>query len=122
GSLGWRKGTDLFLQIAKTIDDSARCDRVRFLWVGGDLAGRDALEFDHDLQAFGLEDRCMRVPVTGEVLDYYHAMDVVALTSREDPFPLVMLEAGANRVPVVCFADSGGGPEFVDGDAGRIAP
>jgi glycosyltransferase involved in cell wall biosynthesis len=33
-----------------------------------------------------------------------------------------MLEAGAEGVPVVCFADSGGAAEFVRDDAGLIAP
>jgi glycosyltransferase involved in cell wall biosynthesis len=49
-------------------------------------------------------------------------MDALALTSREDPFPLVMLEAAAHGVPTVCFADSGGGVEFVGSDAGLVAP
>lgn len=95
---------------------------MRFLWVGGNIRGRDALEFEHDRRALGLDGVCARVPAATDVLDYYCAMDVFALTSREDPFPLVMLEAGANGLPVVCFADSGGGPEFVESDAGLIAP
>ena len=49
-------------------------------------------------------------------------MDAFALTSREDPFPLVMLEAGSLGIPVVCFAGSGGAQEFVQDDAGLIAP
>ncbi|MGH9160194.1 MAG: glycosyltransferase family 4 protein [Vicinamibacteraceae bacterium] len=122
GSMGWRKGTDLFLQIAKRVVAAGADDRVRFLWVGGSARGKDALEFEHDRRALGLEGRCARVPAATDVLDYYCAMDVFALTSREDPFPLVMLEAGANRLPVVCFADSGGGPEFVESDAGLVVP
>jgi glycosyltransferase involved in cell wall biosynthesis len=122
GSMGWRKGTDLFLQIAKRVVAAGGYDRVRFLWVGGSSGGKDALEFDHDRRALGLDGRCARVAAATDVLDYYCAMDVFALTSREDPFPLVMLEAGANGVPVVCFAGSGGGPEFVESDAGLVAP
>jgi glycosyltransferase involved in cell wall biosynthesis len=49
-------------------------------------------------------------------------MDVFALTSREDPFPLVMLEAGACHVPTVCFARAGGGPEFVVDKPALVAP
>jgi glycosyltransferase involved in cell wall biosynthesis len=124
GGLGWRKGTDLFLQIARIVCSSNgdSLDRVRFLWVGGDLKDRAALEFDHDVRALGLEGRCSRVPTTADVLDYYLAMDVFALTSREDPFPLVMLEAAMHGVPIVCFEGSGGGPEFVGSDAGLTAP
>ena len=47
-------------------------------------------------------------------------MDVFALTSREDPFPLVMLEAAAAGLPLVCFAQGGGTPEFALPDAGYM--
>lgn len=53
--------------------------------------------------------------------NYYCAMDIFALPSREDPFPLVMLKAGAYGLATVCFAHSGGGPEFVSEDSGLIA-
>ncbi|MGZ8884730.1 MAG: glycosyltransferase family 4 protein [Halobacteriota archaeon] len=122
GTLDWRKGTDLFLQIAYAISQAKGYERVRFLWVGGGIRDKEDLEFAHDVSALCLEERCSRIPATAEVYDFYCAMDVFALTSREDPFPLVMLEAGAHGVPVVCFAGSGGGPEFTSEDAGLIAP
>jgi len=49
-------------------------------------------------------------------------MDIFALTSREDPFPLVMLEAAAIKLPMVCFAQSGGGPEFAEIGGGLVVP
>ena len=122
GGMGWRKGTDLFLQIARHIRGGISRDKFRFLWIGGAMKGEEALRFAHDVRLFGLEKQCCSIPTTGNVMDYYQAMDVFALTSREDPFPLVMLEAGACRVPTVCFAESGGGPEYVGTDAGLIAP
>ena len=122
GSLGWRKGTDLFLQVARLVCQGDIRATTRFLWVGGD--GRDpaAAEFEHDQDALGLGGRCRRIDTTADVSDLYCAMDAFALTSREDPFPLVMLEAGAHGLPVVCFDKSGGGPEFVGNDAGLVAP
>ncbi len=36
GALGWRRGTDLFVQIARTSCASVGSDNVRFLWLGGD--------------------------------------------------------------------------------------
>ncbi len=122
GSLGWRKGTDLFVQIAQIISQSKGYEKARFLWVGGNTQDKESLEFAHDLSTLGLHGRCTQVPTTAGVSDFFCAMDVFALTSREDPFPLVMLEAGAHGVPIVCFADSGGGPEFTGEDAGLIAP
>lgn len=123
GTLGWRKGTDLFLQVAHAVSQTTGYENVRFLWVGGSAEhDEDSLAFDHDLHALCLQARCRRIPTTAEVSDFYCAMDAFTLTSREDPFPLVMLEAAANGLPVVCFAGSGGGPEFTGEDAGLIAP
>jgi len=122
GGVGWRKGADLFLQIARIVCGTPGLEDVRFLWVGGEVRDKGTMEFEHDLRALQLQDRCVRIPTTASVLDYYAAMDVFALTSREDPFPLVMLEAAAQSVPTVCFAGSGGGPEFVSADAGLVAP
>jgi glycosyltransferase involved in cell wall biosynthesis len=122
GALGWRKGTDVFLRIAQTMINSDVDDRIRFLWVGGPATGDDALQFNYDVRLLRLQERCQRIPATPEAMQHYHAMDAFALTSREDPFPLVMLEAAACGLPVVCFSDSGGGPEFVMDSAGLIAP
>ncbi|MDD5581444.1 MAG: glycosyltransferase family 4 protein [Methylobacter sp.] len=120
GALGWRKGTDVFLQIADLMCKAEGDDRTHFLWVGG--GGDEVLRFEHDIRHLGLSNRCGQVYATSDVMDYYLAMDVFALTSREDPFPLVMLEAGACQLPTVCFACSGGGPEYVEDDTGLIAP
>lgn len=121
GSLGWRKGTDLFLQIARIVQEQKR-QNTHFLWVGSGLRKTDALEFTYDIGKLGLKECAHWVPNTPNAADYYCAMDVFALTSREDPFPLVMLEAGACGLPLVCFANSGGGPEFADGGAGLVVP
>lgn len=122
GSLGWRKGTDLFLQIANIVCTANGYENVRFLWVGGGTQDNESMEFDYDLRALGLQERCRRITATDEVSDYYCAMDVFALSSREDPFPLVMLEAGSFNVPTICFKDTGGGTEFVGEECGLVAP
>jgi glycosyltransferase involved in cell wall biosynthesis len=122
GAMGWRKGTDLFLQMARLVKPPATGAESCFLWIGGAADGDEALRFAHDARMLGVAHRCASVATTPNVLDYYLAMDVFALTSREDPFPLVMLEAAACRVPMVCFADSGGGPEFASDNAGLVAP
>ncbi len=117
GGTGWRKGSDVFLQIAHAACSSER--KLRFLWVGGGNAqDQEGLQWQHDLQGLQLESHCQRVPSTADVDDYYCAMDMFALTSREDPFPLVMLEAAMHALPTVCFDTAGGGADFVAGRAG----
>ena len=123
GALGWRKGTDLFLQIAHRLTADDRETGVRFLWVGGGSEDEDeSLRFAHEVKTLGLDGRCRRVSDTADVQAYFGLMGAFALTSREDPFPLVMLEAAMHGLPVVCFSGSGGGPEFAAGGAGVVVP
>ncbi len=122
GGMGWRKGSDLFVQLARRLHAEGVQRPMRFLWVGGDATDIEALRFAHDLHALGLQAVVHHTASTAEVQHHYSAMDVFALTSREDPFPLVMLEAGLHGVPTVCFSGSGGAPEFVSNDAGIVVP
>ena len=48
--------------------------------------------------------------------------DIFLLPSREDPFPLVMLDSASLEIPIVCFDKSGGAREFVEEDSGYIVP
>lgn len=52
--------------------------------------------------------------------NYFKAFDVFALTSDHEPFGMVLLEAMAASVPVIC-SDCGGGREVVVG-SGRLFP
>ena len=60
----------------------------------------------HDAKRLGLGDRIKFVGPLEQPAQLFAAMDVFALTSREDPFPLVMLEAAAAGIPFVCFAEA----------------
>jgi len=124
GTLDWRKGADLFLQIARTIarrGGEAKL-RIHFLWLGAERGSVDYREFMHDLERSGLTGCVTVMESTPRPADVFAAMDIFALTSREDPFPLVMLEAAAIKLPMVCFAQSGGGPEFAEIGGGLVVP
>lgn len=63
------------------------------------------------------------VSFLGQVVNgrnYFKAFDVFALTSDHEPFGMVLLEAMAAGVPVIC-SDCGGGREVVV-DSGRLFP
>ncbi len=53
------------------------------------------------------------IPPKNNVLDYYQVADIVVLPSRIDPFPFVMLEAGAMKKPFI-GSRTGGIAEFID--------
>jgi glycosyltransferase involved in cell wall biosynthesis len=121
GTMDWRKGPDLFVQLAAMVIRRLPDADIYFIWAGGDAGGPARGGLLMDARRLGLGDRIKFVGPLEHLAELFAAMDVFALTSREDPFPLVMLEAAAAGVPLVCFAGGGGAPEFALPDAGRVA-
>lgn len=119
GTTDWRKGPDLFVQLAASVTKSLPHTPVYFLWAGGDSMGSTRGSLLVDAKRLGIGDRIKFIGHISKPTEFLAAMDVFALTSREDPFPLVMLEAAALGLPIVCFAGGGGAPEFVEADAGH---
>jgi glycosyltransferase involved in cell wall biosynthesis len=125
GTVDLRKGTDLFVNVARKILTDPRhhnlAGRTWFIWAGH---GSDEdlvrwLKHDSKIGAMGEQIRLIG-PQTG-MAPYYLAADVLALTSREDPCPLVNMEAMESGLPVVAFHDAGGAPEVL-ADAGVCVP
>jgi len=122
GTTDWRKGSDLFARLARAVY-RARPERpVHFVWVGGSTEWRDAGMRAYDLERLGLLEFVHFIGPRRNPLDYYAAFDVFALVSREDPCPLVMLEAASLGKPILCFEESGGAPEFVGKECGYAVP
>lgn len=117
GTMEWRKGADFWAQLAAQISDS----RVHFVWLGGQK-NTLSRQIEFDLERFGARNRVHFLPPTSNTAPFFAALDAFALTSREDPFPLVALEAAAQNVPVMCFEGAGGASELVANDAGFVAP
>ena len=116
----WRKGVDLFVQLADHVRRCAPHAEYHCVWVGGDRDSHAAALYD--VAKLGLQGVCHFVPAVDDPSAYFASFDVFALTSREDPFSVAMLEAADHRLPVVCFADAGGAPELVEADAGIVVP
>jgi hypothetical protein len=123
GTFDWRKAPDLFMQVAVAIKRQvSNPDAIRFLWVGKINDTELARRIARDVQRAGLAGQ---FKIAGELTAPQAAFalaDVFCLTSREDPFPLAMLEAAAFRKPVVCFSGSGGAVEFCAHGGGHAVP
>jgi glycosyltransferase involved in cell wall biosynthesis len=118
GSIERRKGTDLFLDTAKQV--LKRLSPAHFLWMGG--TPESVAEMRRIAAASNLS-RFVHFPGSKpNVAAYFAAADLFLLTSREDPFPLVVMEAALYGIPIVCFEGSGGASEFVEDDAGCSIP
>lgn len=117
GTVDPRKGTDLWLEAAHLLRARRPDLDVGFRWIGR-VRGPWAESLVAAASGDGLDGR---VAFTGEVADPHRhlaTLDVLTLTSREDPFPLVVLESMALGLPVVAF-DVGGVREQL-GEAGVL--
>jgi glycosyltransferase involved in cell wall biosynthesis len=120
GSIEPRKGPDLFLQVADKLLQVQPDGATHFVWIGGNKEQVKAMR--QQVQEMSRDDTVHFIGSRRDTSAYYEASDVLLLPSREDPFPLVMMEAALRRRPIVCFDNSGGAPEFVQHDAGFIVP
>lgn len=109
-----RKGFDLFPQLVKIC--AQRFGKIPFkaIWVGcgpGSIAHQKA---DRDLQLLGVRDHALLLGGVSCGAAALRQLDALTLLSREDPYPVVALEAGAMAIPTVCFRHSGGIAELAD--------
>lgn len=99
-----RKGFDLFISIANKLVDENK--DYHFVWVG-DVKKELSIWLLDSLDS-ELRKNIHIVPFTVDVARYVRDADCFALTSREDPFPSVVLESLALGTPVVAFENCGG--------------
>ena len=105
-----RKGIDRFINTALAM--CAKDEALAFIWIG-DAAPAARDWHLPDVAAAGLSDR---IRLTGHIDDparWLQAADLFFMTSREDPFPSVVLEALALGLPVVGYAGTGGCDDLI---------
>jgi glycosyltransferase involved in cell wall biosynthesis len=121
GTTDWRKGIDFFLQVAFTIKKAQLPTPIQFVWKGAEQ-GLEYERIQYDIKRANLEDT-VKIELSGNNMDdFWGSLDLFLLTSREDPFPLVVLEAASYKVPTIAFNGSGGATEFISNDAGKVVP
>ncbi|MFZ5524810.1 MAG: glycosyltransferase family 4 protein [Pseudomonadota bacterium] len=119
GFADFRKGADLFVDCAtKILMDRSDID---FVWVGhSDPKMQNIIE--GKLMNSPFRDRIHFVGYVPDTALFHAGSDVYALTSREDPFPNVVLESFDVGVPVVAFASTGGAANLVEEVGGIVVP
>ncbi len=108
------KGIDFLVSLLKHLPST-----IKFIWIGGEedtgiyFYSKKAIEnrFPDRVKFLGAQ--------SGEYYNYLNSADAFLLLSREDSFPLVMLEAASLGKPIVGF-NSGGISEFVKDQTGVV--
>ncbi len=114
-----RKGPDLFIQAGNAALEQDPA--IHFVWVG-DLHQDFEIIVKRLLRAAPSPEHFHFVGRTREVSRYFAAADLYLLTSREDPFPSVVLEAFHAGLPVIGFSLAGGFTQIVTPSLGRLVP
>jgi glycosyltransferase involved in cell wall biosynthesis len=116
-----RKGFDLFLQLWRLVRTTSSVV-THFCWVGNidpmlkDWMRNEIADAEH-AGTFHM------VGYREQVSAYLSAADAFVLTSREDPFPSVVLEALYAGLPTVAFDNSGGIPDLLRSHLlGQVVP
>lgn len=119
GKMQWRKGSDLLPLIARKCAESS--SEVHFAWVGSSSPD-ELMQLKIDARKARVDQLIHLIPEQSDPYPYYSAADIYILPSREDPYPVAMLEGGLFKLPVVCFDNSGGAPEYVGNGSGVSVP
>ncbi len=109
-----RKGFDLFPQLVRECKRQFGGAPFHAVWMGCGEGSAAHGEMEWDLNRMGLREAVTLVPSVSLPTFRWllSRLAVLALLSREDPFPLVVLEAGMLGVPTVCFEGSGAIPDL----------
>ena len=119
GGAYWAKGDDIFLLVAKEV--VSRDPAIHFYWLGSQSLERKTVN-QGDIDKLEIGSNVHFLPHTRTPHDLVKVMDVFALTSRSESFPLAAIEAGLLGVPIVCFEKASGIQEIVQQGGGEVVP
>ena len=114
GTATYRKGIDLFLKVCKELRSDPE---FLFVWMG-DFVEKDIKKKVLD-DIGAVSDNLLITGFLPHSFTNLLPFDLFCLPSKEDPYPLVVIEAAMQKVPTLCF-NSGGASEFVSDNCGWL--
>jgi glycosyltransferase involved in cell wall biosynthesis len=118
----WRKGFDLFLPLVSVYFALFSESNAYFVWKGFSERKNHRFYDLYDYKKLNTNNRVLLIPHDKNSIEQIACFDIHLLLSREDPFPLVVLEAASFGIPTVSFLNAGGAPEFIEHDCGYSVP
>ena len=117
GSFIWRKGFDFFVNTATLLQN----ENIYFIWIGFNNK-RELNKITYDLNRKNCQPKIKYIAPSPDYKKYFNCIDIFFLSSREDPYPMVMLDATCYGLPILCFKNAGGTQEFIDDKVGVVLP
>ncbi|MBU2527232.1 MAG: glycosyltransferase [Bacteroidetes bacterium] len=121
GLVNWRKGPDIFLLIAKYVCNRLPNENIKFQWVGS-ISDLNKSIYTEDIRKLNLDKKVEFVGIKKNPENYYSNFDIFLMTSREDPFPLVCIELGMMKKPIICFQGATGIQEVIGHVPNTVVP
>lgn len=115
GSVGYRKGLDLFISVSEGIKEQVVEGKVKFVWLGEFERAYEAAYKTYlkaQIQILGLEDHIIFPGSVQDVDRFYKLADLFLMTSRLDPLPGCVIEALFHGIPSLIFDKASGFPDF----------
>jgi predicted HAD superfamily hydrolase/glycosyltransferase involved in cell wall biosynthesis len=106
GTVTKRKGFDLFCKVALLLKKRYPNAPVVMNWIGKEVGEIDALAL---IGENSVGDIVKFLGPKDSPKVYFANGDIFLLLSREDPYPLVCLEAADCKLPIICFDHQAGG-------------
>lgn len=114
-----RKGIDLFVEVGIRVMRTEK--HLVFVWVGN-CDKPTFTEIRSTIAKEGLSDRFLFPGPFSKCDHFFAGSDAYLMTSREDPFPNVVLEALDAEIPVIGFDGCGGFVELLKRGCGILVP
>ncbi len=105
----WKNHLD-FIDAAAKVCANDKCDRARFVIMGGDLWSEHAgyvKSLHARVKHHKLDDRFHFVPHQNNNVEAISSLDAVVLASKEEPFGRVLIEGMVMRKAVIAYAKNG---------------
>lgn len=122
GNNEWRKGFDLLTPLVTLYFNLFPDSDVYFTWKGFNRKNTSAYFDEFDIKKMPSNKRIIIKDHDGYNISQMACFDIHLLLSREDPYPLVTLEAASFSIPTICFENAGGTNEFINDNCGFSVP
>ena len=103
GSVNYRKGVDLFIQVAAALKKLLPETPLRFVWIGEIVEPFYERFLPDQISRSGLQEEFQFMDAVSDLTAVYKTADFLLLTSRLDPLPNVAIDALSMGLPMICF-------------------